>query len=398
VVGNKQLKILLLTSEPFPEGGAATNRMRSYSKGLTELNQVISIIGLKPTSFAQQKSTGIIDGYRYLNVSTLNGWNYRSTTRKILLSFKYLYKGILDVFSENRKTSHDFLILVSNNPLYIVIFFLISKIIGVKYVQDKSEFPFVLMKKSKLGKFYAFLYVNIIYKLFDAFIVMTEPLRAYLEKKSRKSALFITLPMTVEAERFYRADSSFIEEPYIAYCGSMGGNKDGVDLLIKSFARTSQVFTDKKLVLIGDGPKSDIQKLIKLVDSLNIKDKVIFTGKVMRDQIPAYLCNSELLTLCRPSSLQSKGGFPTKLGEYLATAKPVVVTKVGEIPNYLTDGVNAFLAKPDDSINFSDKMSEALNDYSRATKIGIQGREVVSTVFSYKVQSKRLLNFLLEQV
>ena len=49
-----------------------------------------------------------------------------------------------------------------------------------------------------------------------------------------------------------------------------------------------------------------------------------------------------MLVLARPDNIQAKGGFPTKLGEYLATGNPVVVTKVGEIPNYLIDGVNAF--------------------------------------------------------
>ena len=60
--------------------------------------------------------------------------------------------------------------------------------------------------------------------------------------------------------------------------------------------------------------------------------------------MPKYLCNAKLLALARPDSIQAQGGFPTKLGEYLATGRPVVVTKVGEIPDYLEDGVNAFLS------------------------------------------------------
>ena len=51
--------------------------------------------------------------------------------------------------------------------------------------------------------------------------------------------------------------------------------------------------------------------------------------------------------MARPDSRQARGGFPTKLGEYLATGKPVCVTKVGEITVYLEDNVSAFLAEPE---------------------------------------------------
>jgi len=103
-----------------------------------------------------------------------------------------------------------------------------------------------------------------------------------------------------------------------------------------------------------------------------------------------------VLALSRPSSHQAEGGFPTKLGEYLATSKPVVITDVGEIGQYLTNGVSAFIAKPDSTDDFSDKLDKCLSNRKKAMEIGERGYEVAKKYFDYKSQSETLVNFLIE--
>ena len=113
-----------------------------------------------------------------------------------------------------------------------------------------------------------------------------------------------------------------------------------------------------------------------------------------KDQIPLFICNAELLVLSRPDSHQAQGGFPTKLGEYLATGKPVCVTKVGEIPNYLEDNVSAFLAEPGDVDSFTDAMDRALSNPEKAREVGLAGRDVAKKEFNSEIQAKRLADFL----
>lgn len=101
-----------------------------------------------------------------------------------------------------------------------------------------------------------------------------------------------------------------------------------------------------------------------------------------------------MVLLARPSNIQVQGGFPTKLGEYLATGNPVVVTKVGEIPDYLIDGENAFLSDPDSPDSFSKKLMECLNDADRSMKIGLEGQKLALKVFNYKVQGQNIIEFI----
>jgi len=185
-------------------------------------------------------------------------------------------------------------------------------------------------------------------------------------------------------------------EKIITYCGGLDGDKDGVPILIKSFSLIADEFPLFKLQLVGSlHNESTRLNLRSLVQKLNINDKVIFTGRIRRDNIPEYLCNSDFLVLARPNNKQAEGGFPTKLGEYLATGKPVVVTNVGEISNFLIDQKNAFVAEPDSAEKFANKLREALLN-KNSSQIGLEGKKLVHNEFHYLTQAKELEKFILE--
>ena len=132
----------------------------------------------------------------------------------------------------------------------------------------------------------------------------------------------------------------------------------------------------------------------QLVQQLNIEGRVVFTGKVPYERIPQLLVDAEMLALARPDNLQARYGFPTKLGEYLATGNPVVVTAVGDIPRFIEDGKNGFLAAPDDIIGFAEKMLWVAEHPQEATTAGNNGRLLCQKEFSYKAQSQVLFDVI----
>ena len=175
----------------------------------------------------------------------------------------------------------------------------------------------------------------------------------------------------------------------------MGNNKDGVSILIEAFKKIAPKYTDIKLYLIGDtSDKNEMAKLKRKVAEFDLQGRVVFTGRIDHAKMPAYLCNATLLALARPANKQAEGGFPSKLGEYLETGNPVVITKVGDIPEYLTDGENAFLCQPDSVEAFAEKLDYALSNPDIAKKIGRNGQKLIFSAFDYKVQSQKLINFV----
>lgn len=230
---------------------------------------------------------------------------------------------------------------------------------------------------------------------YDGIALMTKTLFDYYNNKPSIGAKLLHLPMTVDMERFKNIDSydnSFIK-PYIVYVGLMNDAKDGVSTLIHAFSHIAQNYNEYNLYLVG-GWNYDTPIHLKLIKTLNLEERIVWKGEYSRDQIPGIMMNASLLVLPRPETKQTKGGFPTKLGEYLATGNPVCATRIGELPYYLSDGESVFFAEPGSDASFADAMHRALSDISRAKQVGIHGREIAEKHFNMLNQSHQLLDFL----
>ncbi len=366
------MNIAIVNTLSIPSGQASVNRILSYGKELFRLGNSVSILSSGNSDIYE----GNIDGIKYHCFGHLGN-----------------LKALISILSRIKKERFDCVILVSNSLFLIYPLAIVCFCLRIKYFQEKSEFPFVLMRNGFFQKLFAELYVNTTYKLFDGLIVMTKPLMNYFNDKVRKSAKLFEMPMTVDIDRFSIPKSTSPYGSYIAYCGDMAGNKDGVRNLIEAYHLASKEIGDVKLLLIGGSSnQDDFNKLQEYAIALN-NNGIIFYGRASRNDIPQLLVNAKALALARPSSLQSTGGFPTKLGEYLSTGNPVVVTKVGDIPSYLNDD-NAFTVEPDDNKAFALAIVEIFQDYSSALIKAKKGKMVAITIFNAKVQTLRLFEFL----
>lgn len=367
------MKIAVTNTLPIPSGEASVNRILSYTKELRLLGHDVSII----SSARSNIKTDTIEGVVFHNVGSKNPI---SSLRRVLSALK---KGHFEI-----------VIVVSNSLLLIYPIAILSLFCHFKLVLEKSEFPFVLMKKGFLNRIYASFYVNTTYRLFDGLVVMTKPLMDYFASKVKRKCKMLEMPMTVDVERFHITPNPNYIGEYVAYCGNMSNKKDGIVNLIDSFVMVEQKFPNVKLVLIGGTNDNDyLEALKQRVKNLGLNN-VVFYGKVPREEMPSLLMNAKALLLARPSSLQSSGGFPTKLGEYLSTGKPVVVTAVGDIPLYL-NRTNSFIVPPDNNAAFAEAINDILADYPNALKIGAEGKKLADTKFNAKVQTVRLEKYLM---
>ncbi|HEX2394260.1 MAG TPA: glycosyltransferase family 4 protein [Bacteroidales bacterium] len=392
----KPFNIFFLTLHPFPFGLAQTNRLIAMAGGLVKAGCRVKVICLKPTEHnVLSKNTataGNFNGIEYIYPSATTFRASDSFTR-IVHFISGIYRTTLLLISENRKHRIDFIFAGVLGFFISFWFYLISRILKIKYLQERSEFPFIRAGKSGFDDISLYLYLTITCKFFDGFLVITRNLREYFTPHLRKNCPVFHLPILVEPERFSHISLSPAEK-YIAYCGSMQGNKDGVPDLIDAFGLISGKFPEINLCLIGGTEFEGFDRLQEKIARLSLTKRVIFTSVMDRENLPDMLGNAIMLVLARPESKQAEGGFPTKLGEYLATGKPVVVTGVGEIGDYLHDGENAYIAKPGDPRHFAEKMESVLNDYENALRIGARGQKLALTTFNYIFQGKELAAWL----
>lgn len=298
-----------------------------------------------------------------------------------------LLKSLSFLFTIKKR---DAVIIYGESPFFIVDTFFL-KLKKCKIVFERTEYPNFLIYQvdnEKLKqKSYTFL-KNLRHA--SGFITCSDALVNYYKKFLPQECSVLKLPLLVDSGKFEIESEQLFDFRYIAYCGHMGNDKDGVSTLIEAFKQIA-TFYPINLVLIGNASEHEILRLKE--QARGLEDRIIFTGTIKHDNMPRYISSADILALARPNNKQAEGGFPSKLGEYLATGKPVLVTSVGEIPSYIIDGENGYLSPPDRADLFADKLKSILDNYDGAKIVGERGKELAK-YFNYPSQGLMLKNYL----
>lgn len=225
--------------------------------------------------------------------------------------------------------------------------------------------------------------------------VISEALKSLFIEKGCNPDRVHVINMIVDKSRFAGLVKQPVDNPYIAYCGTASNTKDGVDQLIQSFSLIVKKHPEYRLYIIGSTPsKKQRFDNFDLVKQLGLEDKVVFTGVLPSEKVPQLLKNATVLALDRPDNLQAKYGFPTKLGEYLLTSNPVVITSVGEIGLFLKDGISALISGPDCPEDFANKLCWAIDHPIEAELIGKEGCKVAEACFDSMKESQKLVSII----
>jgi glycosyltransferase involved in cell wall biosynthesis len=134
-----------------------------------------------------------------------------------------------------------------------------------------------------------------------------------------------------------------------------------------------------RLCLVGDGP--DRERVERRARELGVSRSTFFIG-YQRDVAPYYALFDALLL---PSANE---GTPVVAIEALASRRPVVATRVGGVPDVVTDGVDGFLVSVGDVDAMAERLAALAADPAARAAMGEAGRE--SVISRYRVE--RLLD------
>ncbi len=134
---------------------------------------------------------------------------------------------------------------------------------------------------------------------------------------------------------------------------------------VEILARVLNKGAAAKLIMVGDGPERS--SIAYRAEQLNITEQVNFVGK--RANISDYLAVADVFLL--PSEEES---FGLAALEAQACEVPVVATRVGGIPEVITDGETGFLSDIGDLEKMSDDTLKILSDETLARKFGASAR------------------------
>ncbi len=366
---------IVLIIRRYADGSASMNRLIAYAKGFADAGNHVTLL------FLITKDRYSRCPVNHPNIKIIHLWETDGVMCKRYTILSYI-RNLIRI-GKYISAGDSIMLYGFEFPISLRIFTLCKK---VNVFYEITEHPFY-KGKTFIKKLLAYTIVFFVKKSNGLFVI-SESLKKYYIDMGVPSKKIHIINMFVDESRFEGLQKTSRDE-YIAYCGIVSKRKDGVDDLLKAFALFHQIHPNYKLYIIGKSTTdAEYNSLIDLACDLHIENDVVFTGAIPSDQMPQMLYNAKILALARPDNLQAQNGFPTKLGEYLATGNPVAVTNVGDIGHFIADKVNGFVSAPNDYKGFAANLIYIADNYNSALEVGKRGKELVKKEFSSIYQSK----------
>jgi len=385
------MKILLFLNDPYPIGMANTNRMHLYAKGLLELGNDVLVLIPKPFERAGKinnpKAEGVFEGVRFK-------YAYKSTVRSNSFIGRRMHDlaSLFNSFFYLIYFKPEIILFISPSFIHIILIKFYSIFKNVKLIREKSEVPFYHKEHiSRIKK----LRIKAEFNMFDGLTVITDELKAFFQKDLSLNLKILVVPIIVNISKQnlnrINTDNTKLS---LVYTGSLIDHKDGILLIIRSYAKIIKHYPESQLIMTGDIDHSpDKAKIYRLLEDLNIVDKVVFTGYISKKELSEITSCASVLLLAKPNYRQNRYNMATKIGEYLLTGRPVVLSSVDPACNYLEHKKDALIAEPEVN-SFTKEIKFVLDNPEKASQIGPKGKETALASFNSKIHISRINNFL----
>lgn len=387
------MKITIYTTSDFPDGGAAENFVRQMALGINASGSKVNVVLLRGHYLEQNANdTRIVCG------CLLFKRRFSSEFLKFLELLLIILAIPFSVIRNRINNKTKIILLYGVEYFYLVLpFYIVGKIFRIKVYRvvtdrytDKGIAP-TWWKNPKV------FFYQLQYKYFDRFFAGIICLSSYLKENAvaNGTSNVCVIPHFIDIEMFSNDTYNIIpfsnEKVRLGICGTLN-KANGLFVLLNAFLLLKKDYPDIKLTLIG--PISESDSIISREILKDVLVSVNFVGKVNGSLVPGLLSTCDILVNPRISSTFAEAGFPTKLGEYFATKRPVVATAVGDLNLYFESNRELILVRPDSAESLAEGIIFLLQNKELARQIGINGFDWARENVEYKNSAKRLMAFI----
>jgi glycosyltransferase involved in cell wall biosynthesis len=167
----------------------------------------------------------------------------------------------------------------------------------------------------------------------------------------------------------------------------------GFDDLIEACAELARRQIDFVCDIIGDGPLRET--LQGKIEQSNLSSRVNLLGSLSQAAVLEKLEAADIFALASTTDAQGATDvFPTVILEAMASARPVVSTRLAGIPELVVGGQTGILAPPGDSSALADALEKLLRDSELRWRFGNAGRARIEQHFQIEQTVAPLLEML----
>ncbi len=219
----------------------------------------------------------------------------------------------------------------------------------------------------------------------DAVTVICEGLRRDLVSRGIPKDKITVIPNAVDIEKFEMGGKP---DPELKLKLGLGSSRvlgfigsfyayEGLDLLVSALPAIVRQIPDVKVLLVGGGPQDAALK--QQVMRLDLKDRVIFTGRVPHAEVNRYYDLVDVLAYARHPMRLTDLVTPLKPLEAMAQGRLMVASDVGGHKELIDDGKTGVLFRAGDVDDLAAKVVNLLQNEQGWDALKQAGRRFVET-------------------
>lgn len=392
------MNVFLLTTGPFPKGVASIARLKCYAKAIQQAGIYCEL------DVFERTATEYRDGYSKHVRTNEEGINYwyaggrlcGSKNRFIRKVQSWLDKHRMATYIKRRVKPGDCVLVYFSDVYFSKKIIEIVHEQGGKVIKELNELPGKggSSKKSKIIKQRT---EKELFPLFDGVICISDALLMYVKQYVTPSCITIKIPILVDFSEYDLEDRhQQSETQFIFHAGSLYEQKDGILGMLEAFGlATKSLNMPLQYRLTGYKDQSPHKEEIdKILTKYQLQDKVLFMGYLNKEELRENLAKASCVIINKYNTLQNKYCFSTKLGEYLAAAKPVIITNIGEACNWLKDGETAYIVEQGNTEELAKAIIRLYSDEAKSEEIAKRGKYLCRVSFDYLQYSDIFSMFL----
>jgi glycogen synthase len=219
----------------------------------------------------------------------------------------------------------------------------------------------------------------------DAVTVICEGLRKDLVSRGIPAGKITVIPNAVDIDKFEMGGKP---DPELKLKLGLGSSRvlgfigsfyayEGLDLLVAALPSILKQMPDVKLLLVGGGPQDAALK--RQVMTLDLMDRVIFTGRVPHAEVNRYYDLVDVLVYARHPMRLTELVTPLKPLEAMAQGRLMVASDVGGHKELIQDGKTGVLFRAGNAGDLASKVVGLLKYEEGWERMKKNGRQFVET-------------------
>jgi glycosyltransferase involved in cell wall biosynthesis len=395
------MKILLIGDFLFPYGSAGASRIKNLARSLYEAGSSVRVIffqKLKENKLQPINSERFIHGFPYESVL-----GFAETQKSESLPLRYFHMLQASIAAKKRvselidRGDVDAIIVYGWDSLQIEPVIRLARHRHIKVLADIVESPSSFaFRGGIINPLYwssQRLY-NKIYFLLDGVISIS----SYIEDKYKPHVKkVLRVPALVDPNLYEKSgDNVPVSSAFqLVYLGSFAKKDDPWTMMNAIKLLVQEGYLINFTIIGTKGENGLARQIMKSCEDVpQIGKSVRFLGRIPDVELKTTINTASALILPRLEAASCLAAFPTRLPELLLTGKPVITTDVGDLSDYLENGVDAILVAPGNPIKMKDSIIELLGSEIKRQQIGGCGREKALKYFSYNNYGETILSFI----